>query len=215
MILNNIISMMGGVPVSITQNNVFAFGGVNAASTTTTSSINAKLIVLTIQNYSLGAFPTVSDNIGNSWTLAGSAQGTAAARIVEFYCINPTTSAAHTFAVNSGSGYPSISVNLFGGASFTFGSFNSNTGGNLTSISAGSITPSSSRNLIITAVNYWTAGTPNSITDSFIITNSIPPTANTLAGSTAYKLNSGTTNPVWSWTGSSGDTAALISSFNY
>jgi hypothetical protein len=33
------------------------------------------------------------------------------------------------------------------------------------------MTPSSSKNLIVTAVNYWTAGTPNSITDGFIITN--------------------------------------------
>lgn len=202
-------------PALITQNNIFAYGGVNSASTTTTSSINAKLIVLTIQSYSLGAFPTVSDNIGNTWTLVGSAQGSSAARISTFYCINPTTSAAHTFAVNAGSGYPSISVNLFSGASFTFGSFNSNTGGNLTSITPGSITPSSSNNLIITAVNYWTSGTPNSITDGFIITNSIPPTANTLAGSTAYKVNSSATNPTWAWTGGSGDTAAMITCFNY
>ena len=201
---------------AVIQNNISAFNRPNDNTTNQINSTGAKLIVITCTSYSLGNFPTISDNLGNMWIAVGFADGSQAARISTFYCINPTTSSSHTFTVVAAGGYPSISVNTFSGANFAFDKYSSNTGGNLTTISSGSITPSSSKNLVITAVNYWVAGgTPNSISDDFLITNSIPAQSFTLSGSTAYKLNSGTVNPTWSWTDNSGDTAAMITSFTY
>lgn len=200
---------------AVILNNVSAFNRLSDNTTSARNSTGAKLIVITVTSYTLGNFPTITDNLGNMWISVGFADGTQAARISTFYCINPTTSTSHTFTVVAASAYPSLSVNMFGGPSFTFDKYSSNTGGNLISINSGSITPSSSRNLVITAVNYWVGDTANSITDGFIITNSIPAQASTLSGSTAYKLNSGTVNPTWSWTNYSGDTAAMITSFTY
>lgn len=201
--------------VVISQKNVFAYGGVNGNTTTATNTTNAKLFVATVQSYKPVGTPNITDSAGNTWTLISIISGANATSVSAYYCINPITSASHTFTVSLAGGYASISVNVFSGPNFTYNSFNSNTGGSVTSIGAGLITPTSTKNLIITSVNYWIGDAPNSISDSFIITNNIPATVTTLAGSTAYKLNSGTVNPTWGWTNASGEVATIIACFTY
>ena len=214
--LNNSIQTLGtSLGWAVIQNNVSAYGGVNGNTTTATNTTNAKLFVATVQSYKPVGTPTITDSAGNTWTLISRISGASAPSVSAYYCINPTTSASHTFTVSLANGYASISVNVFSGPNFTYNSFNSNTGGSVTSIGAGLITPTSTRNLIVTSVNYWIGDAPNSITDSFIITNNIPATGTTLSGSTAYKLNSAAVNPTWSWTNASGEVATIIACFTY
>lgn len=197
------------------QQTVSAYGGVSTNTTLPTNTTGAKLVVITVQSYKLAGIPSITDNLGNTYTNVAYISGTSAPSISTFYCINPVTSTAQTFTANSPGGYPAISVNIFTGANFTFDGFNSNTGLSTTSINTGLITPSSARNLLITGINYWIGDAPNGISDSFIITNNTPATPTTLAGSTAYKFDSPAVDPLWNWTGLSGETAVMITSFTY
>jgi len=194
--------------------SVTAYNGVNSNTTSAIDTTGAELITISCVFYTLATIPVIIDSEGNTWTALTKANSVTAAAVIIYYCINPTTSANHTFTATSINSYPAIVVNAFSCASSpTFESQNSNNALGGSSITTGSVTPTTGSNLVLTVANCWTADIL-SIDNGFTISGTVPPTINTLAGASAYKLDqSGAVNPTWTWTGSNGETAATIAVF--
>src|SRR5436190_19632670 len=80
-------------------------------STAAIDSTGAKLIVATVVSY-----PTVAnftDSAGNTWVPL-SATTVSSLSLKQYYCINPTTNAAHTFtASGNGSSFAQLAVQAF------------------------------------------------------------------------------------------------------
>lgn len=121
----------------------------------TTGPINttgAKLIVCGCRNEGSPATP-ITDSAGNTWQqLDRATSANFGLGIRLFYCINPTTSATHTFANGMGPGY-TIGVMAFdntGTITFDKQSPVGTAGGtSYTSVSSGSLTPAQAQSLVI------------------------------------------------------------------
>lgn len=166
-----LISYSSGIPVPTytLKSSVNAFSALSN-STVTSSGINttgANLIVVNVAT-SGQATGTFTDSLSNTWTLQTNAiigSGDAGARLLQYYCINPTVGASQTFTYTVGgsaNGYPVINAYSFAKTTVISGTpttttpiFDKNTSNTSsatgTTIQPGSITPVVSGELLVTA----------------------------------------------------------------
>src|SRR3954469_3579948 len=141
------------------------FLGSPNSSPITTSGIDttgANLIVVYLSS-DAGNTTTVSDSKSNTYT-ALTVHGTTNPNNCRlYYCAGATVGTGHTFTLSTGSGFPSIFVQAFGGA----GSFDSQNGAS--GASPGSVTPPGDGCVIVTGTG--SQFQPSSIDSSFTISD--------------------------------------------
>jgi hypothetical protein len=138
--------------------------GSSVFSTVSTSAIDtsgADLIVIsTHYTQSDGKAVTPSDSKSNTWTAAPSQQTapTSSTGVRFWYCLSPTVGSGHTFtypASSSGVLHPSITVSAWSDVTGFHSDDGDSTNSNVTTLSTGTVTPSSSAPaLIVTALSY-------------------------------------------------------------
>lgn len=184
------------------------------SGTITTSAVNttgADLIVAAVGSYfSSGTF---SDSLGNSYTTILSEIAIGAVILKSRYCVNPTVGASHTFSINAG--YPCLCMAAFSGVKTTspLDQTSSASSSSVTSIAAGSITPTENNELVVSmhgvdgGSNAPTCGGGFTVTDSDY-------NAGTEGSGLAYLIqtSSAAANPSWTWSGSCA-AASIIASF--
>ncbi len=189
--------------------------GTSSGSTTAAANTTgANLIVLAVQ-YLMEPTITVSDSAGNTWTALSAYGSYAESASQMYYCLNPVTSAAHTFTVSGSGSYAQISALAFSGAGAIDqqAGYAATTIGN-TSVQPGSITPSYANELIVSSVN--NNGLYSiSINDSFTAYTYNQVNNVTFGGGIAYLIQTSAAaiDPTWSFAASTGYSAAAIASF--
>lgn len=187
--------------------------GVNGGTTSSVDSTGGNIVIVAVASYQSSAAPTVSDSKGNTYTALTEQVAAGSHRVQLFYAANATVGSGHTFTVTGSTTYSSISVNVFSGAKTTspFDVQNGANGG-ATSLATGSVTPSENDEVVVAGIALDSA--PSSLT---INSGFSTPSVAYFAGGSAYGVGSayiiqttaGATNPTWSWTGSSGQAAAI------
>lgn len=188
--------------------------GVNGGTTSSVDSTGASLLVVVVSSYDLSSEPTLTDSKGNTWTgLTAQGPGGSNQRVRIFYAANPTVGSSHTFTLSGSTTYSSVSALAFSGAKTAspFDQQNGATGGS-TSLATGSVTPSEDGELVVAGIALDSAPSSLTIDSGF----STPAVVYFLGGSSygvgsAYKIQTtaAAVNPTWSWTGSSGQAAAI------
>lgn len=176
----------------------------------------SSLIVVAVTDNQAGAAPTLVDSAGNIWPLIRTQTDTVKNRLKMYICVNPTTSASHTFTYStSNDSFPCVMVLAIRGTSTgtPLDKQNSNPiPAALASGTPGSITPAFNNEIVITAVSAGgNASFPNvpTIGGSYIVSNS-QIWVNNYKSAMAYWIQSTATatNPTWTFNGN--DTAALM-----
>lgn len=168
-------------------------GSASGGTTTAINTSGANLIVVSISSYT--AYSTLTDSNGNTWTaLNGYFNSSAFVKL--YYCYAPTVGASHTFTAAGATNYPAICVSAFSGAATSpFDVQNGSATG-----SPGSITPSASNGLVITASVAQAPGTPT-IDSGMTITDVISYSSGiSMGGAMAYIIQTAATaiSPTWS-----------------
>jgi hypothetical protein len=188
----------GSLPVALVAHTVSN----SFTATNTTIAINttgATLIVLAT-NQEFEAFGAPTDSAGNTWTLIARQDNSA-----WYYCLNPTTSANHTFTIGdsmAGIYRTSITVEAFSG-SFT-GLDTQSSVYTSSSYQPGAITPAHNGELLVSLVECFVENVGAVAVDSnFTITDYTPinsnPYAFAFAGMAYYvQPTAAAINPTWS-----------------
>lgn len=206
------------IPTYTFKSSLFAISALSN-STVTTGGLNtagANLIVLNVAT-SGQATGTLTDSLSNTWTLQTNAiigAGDPGARLMQYYCINPTVGAAQTFTYTVGGsalGYPVITVYSFakttiiGGTPTTttpiLDSNNSNTSSATgVTIQAGSLTPLVTGELLVTAYSNDVSGGVGSINLSYNTPIGSGGTGHAVQSFASYILTASISplNPTWS-----------------
>jgi hypothetical protein len=194
-----------------------AKGSANSTSVTTDpiDTIGADLIVISVCQFN--AYPAaLTDSLGNTWT--GINQSGAlgfSGGIAHYYCLNPTTGAAHTFS-NTGDTKPAIAVSAWSGAVSLQGSAGAGSiVGN--SRSTGTVTPLAAGELIVTTAGFQNTGTVT-VDVAFTVLDQVPYNAATNAGiAHAYAFAPSTSAIAATWTEPTpvSNFGCLIASFVY
>ena len=189
----------------------------NSITTASIDTIGADLIIICINSWQAQITPT--DSAGNSWTPIQSYSGAGYYEEL-FYCVNPTTSASHTFTASDvvTQRYPGIAVlAVSGSASSPLDQHNGNvTGGTGDTISPGSITPTEDGELVVVGMSHDDEA--NSTITSTVDIDYYTWIANTIYGigtGIGYKVQStaAAINPTPTWSSSSGGLGATDASF--
>lgn len=117
----------------------------SSVTTAAISTVGANLIIVSRADFSNNDI-AINDSAGNTWTNVINYQpATSNLFIAVYYCLNPITSATHTFTTpTDGNGnFPAIGVASFSGANATspFDTSTTNTSALAASLQPGSITP--------------------------------------------------------------------------
>lgn len=185
-------------------------GGLTSVTTDAVDTTGKDLIVLSFNWYAgassgfTGA-PTVSDSAGNTWTAltersVGSGDLIYKERI--YYCVNPTTSATHTFTASGVNGYWSAGYVAATGAHATPLDQQAGSGATTgTTLQPGSITPTANGCLLISGCDF-SSGTTGAINSGFtasavdyVVEVNVGGGIASLVQATAAAIN-----PQWSWT---------------
>ncbi len=171
----------------------------------------ASLIVLVVSSLA-GHTVVPTDSASNPvWTPLTAQVSTT--RVQLYYCVNPLTSATHTFSASQSGGRPSIAVLAFSGGTLPFDLQNGATGS--TPLSTGTLTPSKVNALIVAG-----AGTPSSsaiasIDGGFTLRDSIGVSGTNHEGvASAYLIQTSIAAANPAFTGNTVDTA-VIASFSF
>jgi hypothetical protein len=189
--------------------HALAIGGGAATSTAARNTTGAKLIVLAVTY--VGATPSAAptDSAGNTWIQGPSAQSASTNLCALYYCINPTTSATHTFSVSQS--VSSIAVSYWSGAAPQKDKHNANFGNATTT--TGSITPQTDGELLIAACSGGGGGGTGAtaIDNGFTILQAGANNAAAfgLAHAYLFQTTAAPINPTW--TGPGGLAAAILS----
>lgn len=191
-----------------------AGGNVTGVTTGNLNSTGSSLIIIAISYYNgTTPNPTVSDNQSNTWTaLTGQTTGGAPTTRL-YYCYSPVTNATHTFSVSGADVYASINVLAFSGTSGGFDNQNGSTGG-ASPVSAGSITPSSDGEVVISSLATDALTTTTAITSGFTYYDQSYAGGAHYSCSIAYSIQTTATaqNCQWTWA-DGGNGASAIASF--
>jgi len=168
----------GGGGITLLGSGVIA--GSTDENTVTTGPYNtttAKLIVIA-EATTFGAV-TPTDSKSNTWTQIIGEPSFGSAYCSLWYCLNPTTDAAHTFSASTVNTHPTLGVFAFtglvsGALDQHNGSFNAS--GGATTVSTGAITPSGDGYLIVANASYdsgtsssWDSGLGGALNKGWII----------------------------------------------
>ncbi len=188
--------------------------GASSATTSGVDTSGANLLVV-VGTGTTSTEGTISDSKSNTWNALSASDGNDV-RCRIWYAVNPTVGSAHTFTKGASGTFSSIMVLAFSGAdtSSPFDQQNGNSGTSLSSLAAGSVTPSTDGQVVVTglgfnAVSSITVPSGYTITD----TNNYS-AANNYGGSAAYKIQTTATatNPSWSMSNTC-DAAARVATF--
>ena len=165
------------------------WGGVSL-STGAIDTTGAKLIVATVISY-----PTLAnftDSEGNTWVPLTSIVNTL--YLKQYYCINPTTNAAHTFtASGAGASFAQLGVQAFSDVVTFFDDIQNSGAGGGTSLAPGSIDPSPDNALFVTGI--WLEGSDAPTIGSSFTQDETNTTTHTI--SLASKSSITAENPTW------------------
>jgi hypothetical protein len=186
-----------------------------SATTAAVDTTGANLIVGGVRASGIAAGDLIfTDNKSNTWTALTRYTNTESGDEVQlFYCASPTVGTGHTF---HGSGdnvttcYPDVGMIAFSGASATpYGgqiTGANSAGATVTSLQAGSLTPSEDNCVLVTLAGFGGGGGGSSGTIDLGFDAQVKENLghNNPAGM-AYLIETAATarNPTWSWTGAS------------
>ena len=184
----------------------------DGATTSAVDTTGATNIQIHVASFASAAEPTPTDSEGNVWRQLGAvtAHNT---RLRTWYCLQPATSATHTFSVSQTGSYPAVAVQAHDGATpFVDANTVSSTAGTSdTSLAAGSVTPLSDDDLVVCAWGFAASGVPTgfSIDNGFTALGVLPNVSGQSFGiAHGYKYLSGgdgvALTPEASWTGATG-----------
>lgn len=138
-----------------------------SSSTATTPAIDttgATLIVVCLDTFKAGtANKTFVDSEGNTWTQLSTDTTVTNVELTWYYCLQPTTSATHTFSSTGVNTYPGIAVSCYGGPAnplydSTVGVSTAKT--NLANtIQPGSLTPTNDNSIVVMVEGHYLLGT--------------------------------------------------------
>jgi len=193
-----------------------ASGTANTVTTSAIDTTGANCIILGC-SYQVSSGPTLTDSQSNTWTALTESAYTSNVAAKLFYCVNPKTSATHTFSMNGTTIYPSIGVLAFTEVNLVpFDVENgANNGTAQATIATGSITPTKDDELLVTVLGFHNSGLPVSIDNSFtVVTSQNFLGSNHYGLGLAYKIQTGAAaiNPTWTRT-NTGRNATRIAGF--
>lgn len=191
-------------------------GGVNGGTTgnnDTTGIAGSGIIMVSVTR---SGAATLSDSQSNTWTLVTSETSISGVTNELFVCINPSTSATHTFTISGVGSVSAIAIQVHRGYwSAASGSNHASTAA-ADSVQTGAVTPAGAGDLILTSVSYVST-TASSINSGFTIASDRPFIGATSYGSSAaflYASTTNTVNPTWTQTSSAATTlSAGIATF--
>ncbi|HMJ82721.1 MAG TPA: hypothetical protein VK504_06120 [Vicinamibacterales bacterium] len=162
------------------------------------------------------AAQTISDSKSNTWhSLTANSLGNN--RVQIFYAYNASCGSGHTFT-NAGTGaYGSCHVQAYSGGG-TSDPFHAENGAvdttGVTFVDAGSVTPNSASDLVVTGVGTFTLAETFSISGSMTKNGELLfDGVNNFSGAMAWKLQTGALNPRWSWSSSFNSPCAADATF--
>lgn len=195
--------LYGGKVFSVTK----ASTDTNNATTTATTTTGSELIVVAVGWYGAGTPPALTDSRSNTWTaLTTETTPDLNGNVKMYYCVNPTTDAAHTFGVTSTATYPSIVViGLEDMDASPFGAEAAGAGANsAATIQPGSVTPNEASCVVLTAL-CWneTSGVEATINNSFAAINRTPVSGQAVGCALGWKRQetAAAVNPTWTSAG--------------
>lgn len=183
-------------------------------TTTGVDTTGANLIVLSLSCLA-GASLTVSDSKGNTWT-ALTTRNDSIGQETLYYCLAPIVGASHTFTATSGSQtFPSLYAAAFssGTPSPSLDQQNGGTTTSTSTVASGSITPTVSKSLIVSGLEFFNGGLP-SVNSGLTITDRIDSVGGQwFGGAMAYLIQStaAPVNATWSNAGFQNAAAAIAS----
>lgn len=186
----------------------------DSSGTVTTDAVDttgATLIVVSVSWYNPGGTPAVSDSEGNTWT-GLTAVGAGDYRVRLYYCVSPTTDAAHTFTAAQAGTFPVIGVAAFSGVDTGDPLDQESAGGTVAggaSLQPGSVTPDEDDCLVVTALA-TDPGNTHTINGGYAEVSVDQSGGNNIGGAIGYLIqtSAAATNPTWSWTAPSHARAA-------
>lgn len=190
----------------------------NTFTTPAGNSTGATLIVVGLTDYVAGGGTpgVLSDSQSNTWTKIITSTNDVGTVYTSnlYYCVNPSTSASHTFTYTGSIRIGSLVAAFFSGndTSAPLDTSTQNKSNSAASIQPGSITPAANNELVITHSNGWTNGQTASIDSSFSIIDQLTGVQGQ-SGSSALAYIVQTTasavNPTWTWTSDTGIAATM------
>ena len=156
------------------------------ATTNAIDTTGADMICVNVATYNkLGL--SITDSESNTW-VALSVDINSTQRNGMFYCLNPTTSASHTFTYSEPVSYPTVAVMAFSGVSAFDSEATSTQSGASFNILSGQVTPSADGCLVIAAGSFE-GGTISSVGSGFTLQEVGPYSAGQYVGSMFAYLN--------------------------
>jgi hypothetical protein len=181
-----------------------ATASTNGGASVTTVAIDtsgANLIVLHLSYYTTAT--AITDNKGNSWTLIQTVTPGSAQSGNQYYCMNPTVGAGHTWSTSGATNYPSIAVSAWSGsaASSALDQFSGSTG-----TPPVTVTPTAANELVI-ASSYSAGSTPSTPSGYTLLDSAAQVAAQSIGYGMAYLIQTSATATSSGWS-SSGNLAA-------
>ena len=149
----------------------------DGATTSAVDTTGATNIQIHVASFASAAEPTPTDSEGNVWRQLGAvtAHNT---RLRTWYCLQPATSATHTFSVSQTGSYPAVAVQAHDGATpFVDANTVSSTAGTSdTSLSGVTVPAASDDDLVVCAWGFAASGVPTgfSIDNGFTALGVLP-----------------------------------------
>lgn len=160
----------------------------------------------------------MSDSKSNTWTEIGPSATSAGGQIISlFYVLNPTVGSGHTFDFGGTGAYPTLCVQAWSGSAggLKDQSNSSASGGLVSSIQPGSITPTQNNELVVTASGWDQAGNTATDPTGYTRTDYIAGVGGVnYADQFEYQIQTTATatNPTWNYSGPN-NAAVIIASF--
>lgn len=201
---------IGATPFELVASTVKT-GSANGSTSSAIDSTGANLLVVTASWYNAPTTePTLTDSKSNTWTkLTTATNGQQSVAI--WYCVPTSVGSSHTFTFAGTSSFTGFAAYAFSGADASAFVQESSIIGSGASV-AFQIDPAAEDVVIIAAVNNVTNTSSVSVSDSFNLQNSAYSAGNSIAHSSAYKINEGSAvaTPTISWTGSVAFAASYV-----
>lgn len=206
-------------PAFLTQVCAGSATGINVTSSSIDTTGASILVASVADRFDSGVTAVLTDSKTNIWIQAGSTQVNSVVRERIFYAKNPIVGTGHTFTLTGGAGNePAVCVGAFSGTDTVAPLDQTNgavAGGSVSSLQTGSVTPTQSTELVVTGLQQ-VANTGLAIDSGFAIAGTVARVvAQNIGNSLAYKFVASpvATNPTWSWTTATANTATVIATF--
>lgn len=193
-------------PISLVSHTTIS--GATGGTTPGINTTSASLIIISV-SYISGSTPTPTDSYNNTW-LSLTSQTFVTAYNQLFYVLNPIVGPGHTFSTTGTTS--AIEVASFSNV-LSFASIQNGTQGSGNPIATGSVSPLTNNCLIVSGINFISAGAV-SINSGFTITNQNNfATGVNNGGALAYLVQTSATAANPQWTLGAGGASTTIAVF--